>query len=84
MTQTELTKVAQMQLARKNVTSDPFVVYGYYQILKKEIDRLGIQERPECFYNCDESGFLRDPSKCKYVGPIGELLFIIRDYSKHF
>ena len=84
MTQTELTKVAQMQLARKNVTSDPFVVYGYYEILKKEIDRLGIQERPECFYNCDESGFLRDPFKCKYVGPIGELLFIIRDYSKYF
>ena len=25
-----------MQLTRKIVTSDPFVVYGYYEILKKE------------------------------------------------
>ena len=73
-----------MQLARQNVTSDPFVVYGYYDMLKKEVERLGIQVRPECFYNCDESGFPRDPSKCKYLGPIGETLFIIRDYSKCF
>ena len=73
-----------MQLARKNVTSDPLVVYVYYKMLKKEVVRLGIQERPECFYNCNESGFPRDPSKCKYVGPIGEPLFIIRDYSKQF
>ena len=41
-----------MQLARKNVTSDPFVVHGHYEMLKKEVERLGIQERPECFYNC--------------------------------
>ena len=52
-----------MQLAKKNLTSDPFVVYGYYGMLKKEVDRLGIQEKPECFYNCNESGFPRDPSK---------------------
>ena len=39
-------------------------------MLNKEVERLGIQERPECLYNCDESGFLRDPTKCKYVGPI--------------
>ena len=79
-----LKKGGQMQLARKIVTSDPFVVYGYYEILKKEEERLGIQEMPECFYNCDESGFFRDLSKCKYVCPINEPLSIIRDYSNHF
>ena len=73
-----------MQLARKNVTSDPFVVHDYYEMLKKEVEWLGIQERPECFYNCNESGFPSGPSKYKYVGPIGESLFIIRGYSKHF
>ena len=41
----------QMQLARKNVTSDPFVVYGYYGTLVKEIQRLGIKDKPECVYN---------------------------------
>ena len=74
----------EVKCSLKNVTSDPFVVYGYYEMLKKEVVRLGIQERPECFCNCDESGFPRDPSKCKYVGSIGEPLFIIRDCSKHF
>ena len=49
-----LKKGDQMQLARKNVTSDLFVVYGYYEMLKKEVESLGIQKRPECFYNCDE------------------------------
>ena len=71
-----------MQLAKKNLTSDPFGVYGYYGMLKKEVDRLGIQEKPECFYNCNESGFPRDPSKCKCVGSTGGPLFIIWEYSK--
>ena len=30
-------KRGQMQLARKNVTSDPFVMYGYSEMLEKEI-----------------------------------------------
>ena len=41
-----LKKGGQMQLARKNVISDPFVVYSYYEMLKKEVERLGIQGRP--------------------------------------
>ena len=54
-------KRGQMQLAKRNLTSDPFVVYGYYEMLKKEVDRLGVQVRPECFYNCNESGFPQRP-----------------------
>ena len=46
-----------MQLARKNVTSDPFVIYGFYALLDAEIKRLGIEDRPECIWNCDETGF---------------------------
>ena len=65
-----LKKGGQMQLARKNVTSDPFVVYGFYEMLDKEVNRLGIADKPECFYNCDESGFPTDPSRCKYIGAV--------------
>ena len=57
-----LKKSGLMQIARKNVTSDPYVIYGFYDILKAEVDRLGIGDRPECFWNCDESGFPDDPS----------------------
>lgn len=67
-----LKKGGQMELARKSVTSDPFVIYGFFELLAKEIERLGIQDKPECLFNCDESGFPTDPSKCKYVGPVGK------------
>ena len=67
-----LKKGGQMQLARKNVTSDPFVVYEFYETLSKEVERLGIANKPESFYNCDESGFPVDPSKCKYIGRVGK------------
>ena len=67
-----LKKGGQMQIARKSVTSDPFVIYGFYEMLKKEMDRLGIADRPECLYNCDESGFPSDQSRIKHVGPVGE------------
>ena len=49
-----------MQLARKTVTADPFVIYGFYDILEKEINCLGIADRPECVYNCNEYGFAAD------------------------
>lgn len=66
-----LKKGGLMQLARKNVTSDPFVIYGFYSLLEKEIKRLGIEGRPECFWNLDESGFPSDASKWKTIGPVG-------------
>ena len=56
-------KGQQMQLARKNVTSNPFTVYGYYEILEKEVERLGLKDKQECVYNCDKSGFPIDPTK---------------------
>ena len=60
-----------MQLARKNVTSDPFTVYGYYKILEKEVERLGLKDKQECVYNCDKSGFPIDPTKRKHSGTVG-------------
>ncbi|KAK8371956.1 hypothetical protein O3P69_016299 [Scylla paramamosain] len=64
-----------MQLARKSVTSDPFVIYGFYDMLEKEMDRLNIKDRPECIYNLDETGFPMDPSKSKTIGSKGEKQF---------
>ena len=46
----------QMQLARKNVTFNPFIIYGFYELLAKEVECLGISDKPEC----------------KYIGPLGE------------
>ena len=46
-----------MQIARKTVTSDPFVIYELYELLTGEVERLGLADRPQCFRHCDESGF---------------------------
>ena len=67
-----LKKAGLMQIARKNVTSDPFVIYGFYDLLEAEVKRLGIEDRPECVWNLDESGFPSDPSRWKTVGPVGK------------
>lgn len=54
------------------MTADPFVIYGFYGLLQKEVERLGIGDKPEYFWNLDESGFPPDPLKCKTIGPIGK------------
>lgn len=60
-----------IQLARKSVTSDTFVIYGFYNLIKSEMERLQIPDRPECLWNLDEMGFPLDPSKSKTIGSIG-------------
>ena len=63
-----------MQLARKSVTSDPFVIYGFYELLKNELERLGITNRPECIWNLVETGFPLDPLKQKRLAQKGSRL----------
>ena len=60
-----------MSLARKNVTSDHFLIYHFYELLAKEVERLGITNRPGCIWSCDKSSFSSDPSKCNHDGPKG-------------
>ena len=60
-----------LQLARKSVTSDPFVIYNDFDELESELDRLGIKDRPDLIYNCDETGFPTEPSKAKTIGSKG-------------
>ena len=50
-----LKKGGLMQIARKSVTSDPFVMHGFYEILETEVKRLGLENCPK--WNCDETGF---------------------------
>lgn len=46
-----------MQLARKNVISDPYVICGCYEVLSKELECWEIQDKTECKYICDKSRF---------------------------
>ena len=45
-----------MQLARKSVTSNPFVEYGFYDTPEAIIADKRLAEGPEYIFNTDESG----------------------------
>ena len=68
-----LKKGGLMQLARKSVTSDPFVIYGIYELLEAEVKSLGWRIVQNVrIWNCDETGFPMDPSKFKTIGEKGK------------
>lgn len=45
-----------LEIARRNITSDPFIVYGFYTLLKEEIKNSNLTTN--LAYNLDESGVL--------------------------
>lgn len=53
------------------MSSDSFVIYGYYEKLEEVVKQYGIEDRPECIYNLDETGFPIDPTKVKSIGTKG-------------
>lgn len=55
-----------MQLARKSVTSYPFAIYGFYDLLKNLMKLHKITDRPECTGNLDETCFPLDPSRVDF------------------
>ena len=54
-------------------TTNPFVIYDFYDMLKNVIKSNYLSKRQ--IWNCDEMGFPHDPNSCKVVGPRGKVLF---------
>ena len=52
-----LKEATKLCVARYNATKNPFIVYHFYDILEQTINDLGIENRPDLLWNCDESGF---------------------------
>lgn len=61
-----------LEVTRRTITSDPFIIHEFYDLLSSEIKRLGLDNRPDCIYNLDESGFNMDPSKSTVVTEKGK------------
>ena len=61
-----------LEKARKIATSDPVVIYGFYDLVKQEMERLKISNRPECVFNVDETNLYIDPKQTRVVAPRGE------------
>lgn len=56
-----------VEYARKQAT-DPFIIYGYFDLLKKFLDDLQLHDKPNQIWNLDESSFSIDPSRSRVVG----------------
>lgn len=67
-----LKKPEPLELKRQQITSDPFIIYHFYDLLKEEIQKLDLENRPECIFNLDETSFPNAPSKTKAVSEIGQ------------
>ena len=62
-------KATIISAARKAATANPFIIFDFYEVVEKIIKEKKLNR--EQIWNCDESGFPTDPSKCKVVAPIG-------------
>lgn len=59
-----------VEMARKKCL-DPFIICEYFQLLKRTISELGLEDKPDHIWNLDETSFSVDPKKTKVVGAIG-------------
>ena len=59
--------------ARKSSTSNPFLIYDFYNVIEETITtkKLG----PLQIWNADETGFPVDPHKSKVIAPVGQVDF---------
>lgn len=59
-----------VEMARQKCL-DPFIIYDYFELLKRTISELGLENKPDHIWNLDETSFCVDPKKTKMVGAIG-------------
>ena len=66
-----LKKASMICISRKSNTTNPFVIYDFYDKLQFILDS-NPDITAENIWNCDESGFPTDPVKSKVVGPTNQ------------
>ena len=70
-----------LSTARYNATKNPFIIYHFYELLQETVAKLGIQNRPDLIWNCDESGLPHEPAKLKIISRKGQNTLLV-SYSK--
>lgn len=61
-----------LEKTRREITSDPFIIYDFFEKCKSEMTRLNLLDKPGHIYNLDESGFVSDPTRTKVVTEKGQ------------
>lgn len=67
-----LKKPEQLEACRRKATSDPYIIYEFYDLLEDIMNKYDLGDKPSHIYNLDESGFSSDPSRVKVVSKKGE------------
>jgi hypothetical protein len=65
-----LRKPSSMERCRAKAAADPFVVYEFYDLVRKEMQRLEISDKPSHIFNLDETSFCVDPTRGKVVAEV--------------
>ena len=66
-------KKCNISSARKSATSNPFIIFDFYDVIEKIIQEKNLTAANT--WNCDESGFPHDPKKCMSVTVKGEVAY---------
>lgn len=67
-----LKKMEPLEKARKINTSDPFLIYNFYDLVEQNIKDLSLEDKPNHIYNLDETSFCSDPSRIKLLSGVGQ------------
>lgn len=66
-----LKKPERLEGSRSRQAGDPFIVQDFYDKLELAIDELDLAGKPQCIYNCDETGVNHDPGSTKILSKKG-------------
>lgn len=76
-----LKKMEALEKCRKLNTSDPFIIYEFYDLYEKKIKELKIEDKPTHIWNLDETSLCSDPSRVKLVSGVGQKAHRIQEGS---
>lgn len=62
----------QLKKCRRTATSDPFIIYSFYDRLDETIQQLVLEDKPLHIFNLDETSFNLDPGRIKEVAAVGQ------------
>lgn len=63
----KLKNLESLEQSRRSNTSDPFLIYGFYDLVETKLKELNLTDKPKQIWNLDESGFSHDPKGVKGV-----------------
>lgn len=65
-------KLEQLEKSRRKATSDPYIIYGFYDRLEQVLNDVDLMDKPAHIWNIDETSFSADPNRIRGVAGKGQ------------